>query len=83
MTSSSKRAAFVKSAVQVIEDYGLDGLDIDYEFPETTAQGAGLASLATELRTAFNDLQKKKGDTTPYLVTVRASLWDRRRTPRG
>ena len=77
MTSSSKRAAFVKSAVQMVEDYGLDGVDIDYEFPETTTQGEGLASLVTELRTAFDALQKKKGDSTPYLVTVRAMLWNR------
>ncbi|KAM5540818.1 hypothetical protein V8D89_005462 [Ganoderma adspersum] len=73
VTSPSKRAAFVKSAVQMVEDYGFDGVDIDYEFPETTTQGAGLASLVTELRTAFNDLQKKKGDSTPYLITAATS----------
>ena len=60
----------------MVEDYGLDGVDIDYEFPETTTQGEGLASLVTELRTAFDALQKKKGDSTPYLVTVRALLFD-------
>ncbi|PIL35115.1 hypothetical protein GSI_02903 [Ganoderma sinense ZZ0214-1] len=73
VTSSSKRAAFVKSAVQMVEDYGLDGIDVDYEFPETTAQGEGLASLVTELRTAFDNLQKQKGDATPYLVTAATS----------
>ena len=55
----------------MLEDYGFDGIHIDYEFPDTNARGAGLASLVTELRSALNDLQKKKGDATPYLVTVR------------
>ncbi len=66
----------------MVEDYGFDGIDIDFEFPDTNALGTGLASLVTELRSAFDDLQKKKGDATPYLVTVRAFLRDRRRTPR-
>ena len=65
----------------MIEDYGLDGIDVDFEFPESSDQGAGLASLVTELRTAFDNLQKEKGDSTPYLVTVGACcLRDRRST---
>ena len=32
------------------------------------------ASLLTELRTAFNNLQSQKGDATPYELTVRPSL---------
>ena len=63
----------------MIEDYGFDGIDIDFEFPDTDARGTGLASLMTELRTAFDDLQKKKGDATPYILTVRPSLSDGRR----
>ncbi|PIL35013.1 hypothetical protein GSI_02800 [Ganoderma sinense ZZ0214-1] len=70
ITDSSKRSTFVKSAVQLVEDYGLDGIDIDFEFPDTTAKGSGLASLVTELRTSFDSLQKSKGDSVPYLVTA-------------
>ncbi|KAM5544518.1 hypothetical protein V8D89_001416 [Ganoderma adspersum] len=73
ITDSSKRATFVTSAVQMIEDYGFDGIDIDFEFPDTDARGTGLASLMTELRTAFDDLQKKKGDATPYILTAATS----------
>ena len=73
ITDSSKRSTFVKSAVKLVEDYGLDGIDIDFEFPDTDAKGSGLASLVTELRTSFDSLQKSKGDATPYLVIVRAS----------
>ncbi|PIL29808.1 hypothetical protein GSI_08014 [Ganoderma sinense ZZ0214-1] len=73
ITDSSKRATFVTSAVQMIEDYGFDGTDVDFEFPDTAARGSGLASLITELRTAFDDLQEKKGDTTPYILTAATS----------
>ncbi len=80
VTDSSKRSTFVTSAVQLVEDYGLDGIDIDFEFPDTDALGSGLASLVTELRTALDSLQKSKGDATPYLVTVRVSPGDRQRS---
>ncbi len=64
----------------MIEDYGFDGIDIDFEFPDTDSRGSDLASLMTELRTAFDNLQIKKGDATPYILTVRPVLCDGRRT---
>lgn len=44
--------------------------DLDFEYPANAAQGQGLADLVTELRTAFNNLASRKGDSTPYLVTA-------------
>ncbi|KAF9479509.1 hypothetical protein BDN70DRAFT_806951 [Pholiota conissans] len=70
VTSASSRATFVTSAVQLIEDYGFDGIDIDFEYPSNSAQGQGLADLMTALRTAFNNLASQKGDSTPYLLTA-------------
>lgn len=34
-TTSSGRNAFVKSIMQVVRTYGLDGVDVDWEFPRT------------------------------------------------
>jgi hypothetical protein len=48
--------------------------DFDFEFPASPAQGHAFANLITELRTAFTALQIKKGDATPYQISVRASL---------
>ncbi len=73
ITDAGKRATFVTSAVQLVEDYGFDGIDIDFEFPDTDVLGSGFASLVSELRTSFDNLAKKKGDTTPYQITVRLS----------
>ncbi|TFK70012.1 hypothetical protein BDN72DRAFT_943005 [Pluteus cervinus] len=73
VTDSGARATFVSSAVQLIEDYGFDGIDIDYESPASQAQGQGLADLVTALRSAFTQLQQRKGDSQPYLITVAAA----------
>ena len=71
VTDANKRATFVSGAVSLIENYGFDGIDIDFEYPNTDALSSGMASLLSEMRTAFDNLQKQKGDATPYLVTVR------------
>lgn len=44
--------------------------DLDFEYPSSSAQGTGFASLITELRSAFNQLAERKGDTVPYQITV-------------
>lgn len=73
VTSASSRANFVTSAVRFIEDYGFDGIDLDFEYPANGAQGQGFADLFTELRTAFTQLQFNKGDTVPYQLTAAVS----------
>ena len=70
VTDPNPRATFVNSAVQLISDYGLDGLDLDFEYPSTPAQGQGFADLLTALRTAFDQLAASKGDTTPYILSA-------------
>ncbi|KAI0659086.1 glycoside hydrolase superfamily [Cubamyces menziesii] len=70
ITDSTKRATFVNSAVSLIENYGFDGVDIDFEYPTTPALASGYASLLTSLRTAFDNLQAQKGDSTPYQLTA-------------
>ncbi|KAJ7472248.1 glycoside hydrolase superfamily [Mycena galericulata] len=73
VTDPTLRAAFVTSAVSFVENYGLDGIDLDFEYPATAAQGQGFADLFTELRTAFNTLQAQKGDATLYELTAAVS----------
>ena len=70
ITDDTKRATFVSSALQLVKDYGFDGIDIDFEYATTTAQGQGFATLLSELRTAFNSYASSNGDTVPYLITV-------------
>ncbi|THH28885.1 hypothetical protein EUX98_g5303 [Antrodiella citrinella] len=70
VTDDTKRATFVSSALQLVEDYGFDGIDIDFEYPSSTAQGQGFASLLTSLRAGFTSYAQSKGDTVPYLITA-------------
>ncbi|KAI0090629.1 glycoside hydrolase superfamily [Irpex rosettiformis] len=73
VTDATKRQTFVNSALQLIEDYGLDGLDLDFEYPSSAAQGQGFADLVTALRSAFDSYATKKGDTVPYSLTAAVS----------
>ncbi|KAF8919477.1 glycoside hydrolase family 18 and carbohydrate-binding module family 5 protein [Mucidula mucida] len=73
VTSASSRATFVSNAVQLVEDYGFDGIDLDFEYPSNSAQGQGFADLFTELRTAFDNLASSKGDSTPYILSAAVS----------
>jgi chitinase len=45
MSTADGRAAFARSAVRLIKDMGFDGIDIDWEYPETPAEAADLVEL--------------------------------------
>ena len=57
-------------AYSVLSDICVVNSDVDYEYPATAAQGAGLAALLTSLRTALDDLARKKGDSVSYQISV-------------
>ncbi|KAJ7489454.1 glycoside hydrolase superfamily [Mycena latifolia] len=73
VTDAASRATFVSGAVQLIEDYGFDGIDLDFEYPANAAQGQGFADLFTALRTAFDALAARKGDSTTYQISAAVS----------
>ncbi|KAG8711791.1 hypothetical protein FRC11_001828, partial [Ceratobasidium sp. 423] len=70
ITDASARATFISSAISLLEDNGLDGIDIDYEYPAAGAQAQGYVSLLSELRTALNSHATKKGETNLYQITA-------------
>ncbi|KAF8551632.1 glycoside hydrolase family 18 protein [Imleria badia] len=73
LTDSDLRGNFVASVVHLVEDYGFDGVDIDFEYPANDAEGQGFLDLMTSLRGAFDDLATANGDDTPYELTVAVS----------
>ncbi|KAI0366008.1 hypothetical protein BV20DRAFT_1056021 [Pilatotrama ljubarskyi] len=73
VTDATKRTTFVNSAVSLVENYGFDGIDIDFEYPNSDTLASGFATLLTSLRTAFDNLQKQKGDSVPYQLTAAVS----------
>ncbi|OWZ66019.1 hypothetical protein AYX14_06066 [Cryptococcus neoformans] len=67
------RSTFVQSAVKLVEDVGLDGLDIDYEYPKTPRDAEAYVDLLRELRHGLEQLAQSKGKPQgQYQLTVAA-----------
>lgn len=69
----SKRAVFVKTAVGMLEDLGLDGIDIDWEFPASVAEGENFLSLLQELRAGLDRHAEEKQESEPYQISIACS----------
>lgn len=70
VVSELHRKNFVITAVQLMESLGLDGLDIDYEYPSNAYQARGYVTLLKELREALDLRAKTLGIDYKFLLTV-------------
>lgn len=68
----SKRARFVASAVNLVKDYGFDGLDVDWEYPHDSRQADDYVALLRELREGLDGLQGHLRAQTPFELTIAA-----------
>ncbi|KAG0353061.1 hypothetical protein BG005_007590 [Podila minutissima] len=64
-----KRANFVRTSIGLMNDLGLDGLDIDWEYPGSPEDAINYVSLLRELRQGLDAYAAEKGDPVPYLLT--------------
>ncbi|CAE6459038.1 unnamed protein product [Rhizoctonia solani] len=65
-TNATSRANFVKTAIQLLEDNGFDGFDIDWEYPAAGEQAKAFVALLKDTRAGLDAHAKSKGDTVPY-----------------
>lgn len=72
------RSKFVASSIRLLEDHGLDGLDIDYEYPSNDQQARGYVALLRELRAGLDAHASRKGANYRFLLTVSSFLLRRR-----
>ena len=79
------RAAFTANVCKWLEDYNLDGIDIDWEYPVGPTWGQNIKSrpedrqnyitLLSDLRNAMDDLGEKTGKRYNLSTAVPASAW--------
>jgi chitinase len=75
------RQRFVETSVKILEDYGLDGLDVDYEYPQNDEQAAGYVDLLREMRHALDRHAERKGRGCRFLLTVSSTTATNPRRP--
>ncbi|WFD35652.1 chitinase [Malassezia cuniculi] len=67
----SRRARFVESAVNLLKNYGLDGLDIDWEYPESPQDAQVYLELLRDLRRGIDEYAERVKQA-PFLLTIAA-----------
>ncbi|SFF85629.1 glycoside hydrolase family 18 protein [Prevotella sp. KH2C16] len=75
MAASSKfRKSFAKSCMKAVREYGLDGIDIDWEYP--TSSAAGISSSPDDTRNftlLMRDLRKALGNDLLLTIATQAA----------
>ncbi|KAG8848961.1 Endochitinase 1 [Tulasnella sp. 330] len=75
VVSRAARMDFVRSSIKILEDYGLDGLDIDYEasfFDLDGNQAEGYVELLRLLREGLDEHAAKKGNGCRFELSIAA-----------
>jgi chitinase len=69
--TAESRANFTKTAIEHLKNLGLDGIDIDWEFPKDSTEAENYVLLLKEMRVALDDYQTTYDPTDdPFLLSV-------------
>ncbi|KAI9036309.1 glycoside hydrolase family 18 protein [Aspergillus affinis] len=66
-STSAGRRVLARSAVELMQNIGFDGIDIDWEYPVNDTQARNMVSLLQELR---SELRNGGSAENPYLLTA-------------
>ena len=58
-STAAGREKFATSCVQLVKDLGLDGIDVDWEYPKTLEEGHNFAELLGAVRKALDEYASK------------------------
>ncbi|KAI0076958.1 glycoside hydrolase family 18 protein [Panus rudis PR-1116 ss-1] len=76
MSSSGNRSTFVNACVSAVNTYGLDGIDIDWEYPNQSGAGnPHSASDAANLLSFFTSLRSALGSSKIISAAVTCLPW--------
>ena len=67
-STESGRKRFAETAAQLVADLGLDGIDIDWEYPKDSAEARDFVMLLFEIRHALNRLSHQH--KSHFLLTI-------------
>ncbi|KAH8170432.1 glycosyl hydrolases family 18 domain-containing protein [Sarocladium implicatum] len=68
--TTNHRNRFIASSVQLMLDWGMDGLDLDWEYPEDSTQASNYVKLLQGLRQALDAKSSALGQKYHYLLTA-------------
>ncbi|PHH92266.1 hypothetical protein CDD83_8191 [Cordyceps sp. RAO-2017] len=71
--TAAGRRNFCTSAVELMRDWGMDGLDIDWEYPNDDTEATNLILLLQECREALDRLATTQEQRYHYLLTAATS----------
>jgi len=69
-STATTRAQFASTAVTFVKDLGLDGIDIDWEYPADDTQAANFVLLLAAVRSALDTYAAQYSPSSKFLITV-------------
>ncbi|QUC18288.1 uncharacterized protein UV8b_02529 [Ustilaginoidea virens] len=72
--SEQGRKNFASSAVRLMADWGMDGIDIDWEYPKDAAEADGFLKLLQETRSALDNYASANKQNYHHLLTIAAPV---------
>jgi chitinase len=69
-STAASRTTFANTAVTFVKDFGLDGIDIDWEYPKNDVEAGNFVLLLAAVRNALNAYKNQYATSSKFLITV-------------
>ncbi|KAL4939409.1 hypothetical protein BDV06DRAFT_231078 [Aspergillus oleicola] len=69
-STAEGRKTFARSAVKLMGDLGMDGLDVDWEYPENDQQASDMVELLRECRSELDRVARENRVTMRYTLSI-------------